>query len=425
MAQKRIALLATGDEIINGDILNTNAQQIAKRCFGEQILVGQHMVVADNEQELVESINHLLKTHDALITIGGLGPTSDDRTRFAIAKALDTPLEHDEDTWQYIQNRLAEFSLSSPESNQQQALFPQGSTILANPNGTACGCMAKHKQVTQKDKLIFMLPGPPKECLPMFNDYVLQALLKNHFSSKRFFYKWLLFMVSEGHVAEQTENLLKQYPSCDPAYRIAFPYLEVKLLSQQQAEFTKAVALLDDTFSKSKFHDGHWRASDLLVNKLQQSKVKISIKDEATGGLLEQQLTNPGMTTVNFHQTQKNAWLLKVSGLTSYWRNNQEFRTYGETPSCNLSPALGKPALRRLRGELPLSPLKTPPGKCFTPKCETPNSIKTCELMITLISPEDKTIKQDFQIPYRSDRTPLYAMEYCCKFLLGILFDIR
>lgn len=369
MSQKRVALLATGDEIINGDILNTNAQQIAKRCFGKQISVGQHMVVADNEKEMVESINHLLKNHDALITIGGLGPTSDDRTRFAIAKALETKLELDESTWQSIQNRLTQLNLSTPESNQQQALFPQESTILANPNGTACGCMAM-----PKDKLVFMLPGPPKECLPMFDDYVLPALLKNNFSSERFFHKWLLFMVSEGHVAQQTEDLLKKYPSCDPAYRIAFPYLEVKLLSQQKEEFTKAVALLDNTFNQSKFHDGNWRASDLLINKLQQSKIKISIKDEATGGLLEQQLTKPGITTINFHQAQSNAWLLKISGLTSYWKNK--------------------------------------------------SSIKTCELMITLISPEDKTINHNFQIPYRSDRTPLYAMEYCCKFLLEVLFDI-
>lgn len=375
MTQKRIALLATGDEIINGDILNTNAQQIAQSCFGEQITIGQHMVVADVEQELTQSINYLLQTHDALLTIGGLGPTCDDRTRFAIAKALNTPLNHDEDTWQHIQNRLTEFGLTAPESNKQQALFPQGATILPNPNGTACGCMIQHKINARNDKLIFMLPGPPKECLPMFNDHVLPVLLNRNFANKRFFHKWLLFMVSEGHIAQQTERLLEKYPSCDPAYRIAFPYLEVKLFTQQQKEFTEAIALLDNAFNESKFFDGNWRASDLLVNKLQETTVIISIKDEATGGLLEQQLTQPGLTSINFHQALNHSWLLKISGLKAYWNNKK--------------------------------------------------NIRTCELAITLISPEDRIIKQNFQIPYRSDRTPLYAMEYCCKFLLEILFNIR
>jgi nicotinamide-nucleotide amidase len=90
-SNNRIALLATGDEITNGDILNTNAQIIAQKLFSNGMHVGLHMTSPDNTNEIEASIQYLLKTHHALIITGGLGPTSDDITRYALSKAINNP----------------------------------------------------------------------------------------------------------------------------------------------------------------------------------------------------------------------------------------------------------------------------------------------------------------------------------------------
>src|ERR1043166_1413261 len=93
---KKIALLATGNEIINGDTINTNSAYFAQHFIKANIQPGLHLTVSDDENELTECILYLLSHHQALITIGGLGPTSDDRTRFALAQALHQELVFDQ-----------------------------------------------------------------------------------------------------------------------------------------------------------------------------------------------------------------------------------------------------------------------------------------------------------------------------------------
>src|SRR3990167_2392698 len=92
LSSNKIALLATGDEIINGDILNSNAQEIAHCLFNHGMSIGIQMVAPDNLNEIETAIHFLLKNHRALIITGGLGPTSDDITRFAVSNALQSPL---------------------------------------------------------------------------------------------------------------------------------------------------------------------------------------------------------------------------------------------------------------------------------------------------------------------------------------------
>lgn len=105
-ATYQVAILATGDEICNGDIANSNSQEIAQRLFSHGIHVGTHMTVADNLTDLETAMQFLLRNHRALIMTGGLGPTSDDLTRQALSHVLQRQLIFDEPTWQTIVARL-------------------------------------------------------------------------------------------------------------------------------------------------------------------------------------------------------------------------------------------------------------------------------------------------------------------------------
>ena len=235
-----IALLATGDEISQGDIINSNSQEIALRLTHQGMQVRMHMVAPDSIAEIEQALLFLLNTHQAIIITGGLGPTSDDLTRYALSKALNRPLVFDEATWETICNRLQRFGYPTPpESNRQQALFPADGTIISNPNGTAAGCM-----VQQQNQFIFMLPGPPNECLPMINDMVLPVLKKAGFPRILYNKKWLLFGVSEGKIAEELDRLARPY-ACVTGYRLFYPYLEFKLRSNNQSDFETLVPLIE------------------------------------------------------------------------------------------------------------------------------------------------------------------------------------
>lgn len=319
----KIALLATGDEISNGDILNTNTQEIARTLFDNGMQVGMHLVTSDNVLEIENAIRFLLETHEALIITGGLGPTSDDLTRFALAHATQKPLVFHEDCWENIVARLKRFGYDNPpESNRQQALFPEGATVIPNANGTAAGCMMRHQH-----QHVFMLPGPPVECLPMFNQVVLAELKNLNFPQVQFHKNWLLFGVSEGQIAEELDQLAKPF-DCVTGYRLSYPYIEFKLHSSNAEHFHALAKKVEQSMASCLIADGQHTASSLLRKKLETLNFTLQISDHATGGLLESTLVTPKTCArLQFTTTEDAALHVNVKGLDDYWQQTAATHT--------------------------------------------------------------------------------------------------
>jgi len=314
---KTIALLATGDEIKNGDIVNTDAQEIAKRLFENGMTIGIHLVVGDQTIGIESAIHFLLQSHTALIITGGLGPTSDDLTRFALANALKRELIFDETTWNQIDARLKTVGYTkTPENNRQQALFPKNAEIIPNSSGTAAGCV-----IEENDKIIFMLPGPPYECLPMVDHIVIPRLKTLQYSHLFYYQKWLLFSVSEGHIAESLDAITKNF-DCTTGYRLAYPYVEFKMYSHQEKDFQALLPKVLKIISPYLILDGSKPASEFLKEKILSLRQPITILDQATGGLLETLLVTPEThQKIYFDTKQSTAWQIEISGLTAYWEN--------------------------------------------------------------------------------------------------------
>ncbi len=319
----QIALLATGDEISQGDILNTNSQEIAHRLFKNGMRVGMHMVTSDAVAEIEQAMTFLLASHDALIITGGLGPTSDDLTRFALAKATLRSLIFDTTVWDDIVKRLKHFGYNTPPlSNRQQAFFPEGATIIPNPNGTAAGCLLEYQ-----NKFIFMLPGPPSECLPMFEQAALPLLKKAGFSHIEYHKNWLLFGVSEGEIAEKLDALAKPY-DCMTGYRLFYPYLEFKIHSNSQEDFEKVVPQIENLIRPAIFGDGQKTASELLRAYLEKTDYVLCIRDFATGGLLESTLKTPKTYShLNFIQDKNEVPQVTINGLQEFWQRSTATQT--------------------------------------------------------------------------------------------------
>ena len=224
---KRVGFLATGSELITGEILNTNSQAMADAMLLRGISIGEHLIVDDDVNNIKEAFRFLLSRHDAVISTGGLGPTSDDVTRNAITEVLGLELVFDSNSFQRITDRILKKYTEVPVSNKRQAYFPEGSLIIPNENGTADACEISFKNNNQT-QWVYLLPGPPRECLPIFTNTILPSLIKNNFETDRKLYRWRLQGVSEAKIAEQLEEALKEF-NLIFGYRAHAPYLDIKL----------------------------------------------------------------------------------------------------------------------------------------------------------------------------------------------------
>ena len=166
-------LIAVGTELLLGNIANTDAQMISQGLSQLGINVYYHTVVGDNPQRVRQAVDIARGRADILITTGGLGPTCDDLTKVAVAQAFGKELVYHEPSAQRIRERFAQRGTPVTENNFQQAMVPEGCTVLDNDWGTAPG-VAFQADGTH----VLMLPGPPRECLPIFRESVLPYLQK-------------------------------------------------------------------------------------------------------------------------------------------------------------------------------------------------------------------------------------------------------
>lgn len=164
-------ILCIGTELLMGQIVNTNAAYISKRLPDVGIGVYYQTVVGDNHLRVEECLKLALERCDIVIITGGLGPTKDDLTKEAVANHFKKKLVMDENSLKHIEEFFISIGREMTENNKRQALFPEGSIILDNPNGTAPGCL-----INENGKMVFMLPGPPKEMIPMFENSVMKKL---------------------------------------------------------------------------------------------------------------------------------------------------------------------------------------------------------------------------------------------------------
>lgn len=169
---QKLAILATGDELVHGDIVNSNGPYLAQQLTQHNFVCGQHLTVSRSRSRYncgteLFTASSSCNYHDGWLR----SPTSDDRTRFAVAKVWQLPLQFYEESWQRIVNRSSRVTTTLSETNKQQAYFPEGATVIPNARGTADAC-----EIIHGDQIIYMLPGPPKKCFPIFDNYVLPRL---------------------------------------------------------------------------------------------------------------------------------------------------------------------------------------------------------------------------------------------------------
>jgi nicotinamide-nucleotide amidase len=159
---RRAAVLAVGSEMLTPLRIDTNSLFITEQLNAIGIDVVFKGVVGDDRAELATAVRTALERVDLLVLSGGLGPTDDDLTREVVADVLGRPLREQDGITERIRQRFASRGWTMPEINRRQAMVPAGADVLENPNGTAPGLWIEHE-----DRMVLLLPGPPRELRPM------------------------------------------------------------------------------------------------------------------------------------------------------------------------------------------------------------------------------------------------------------------
>ncbi len=298
--QINIAMLSTGDEVLNGEINDTNATWLSKRFFDEGMGLTSRVTVGDKKEEIAATLVALSHSSDVVIVNGGLGPTSDDLSAEAMASALNVELIL-EDVWLNImRERYKKAGKIMPESNNKQAMLPKGMAMIPNPVGTACGFMGYLNKC-----FFYFTPGVPFEFKQMVNKEILPDLRKKYQieeipSLERFF----TFGLSESWINDQFIDLpIKNKMSL--GYRSALPFIEIKLLSRPSDGSTVLICeqirkiLADHIVSENR------PMLDHIARLLKQKNEHLALCEYFTSGYLTAWL-NQSKTLKDFFQQ---AWI--------------------------------------------------------------------------------------------------------------------
>lgn len=289
----KISLLSVGTEILLGDTVNTNLANLGQILYSNGYILSTEITTADNENDIKNDFLKLLNENDVVITCGGIGPTEDDFTKEVIAKALNLDLVIDNEHVAWMKSRWESRGLEMPLTNIKQAEIPKGAEKLLNKNGTAPGI----KLTTKNGKTIFILPGPPREFIPLVEEEVVPFLSKKFNKTKKD-YEFVIFY-------NQAESSLSQTISKFKPKNLDIAYLASKGVIKLR--FDKNSVNLNDlnlfkenlinNFKNDILSFENIQPSKVLFNKLQSKNLTISLVESITGGNLSSELIKyPGVS---------------------------------------------------------------------------------------------------------------------------------
>lgn len=289
-------IIAIGSELLAPDRTDTNSLWLTEKLNQIGIEVKLKTIVGDDDARLEETIKDAVRRSRVVITTGGLGPTEDDITRKVAARAMGRRLLLDEKVLEWIRGRFASFGRPMPERNSRQAMVIDGAEVLDNPNGSAPGLFLEHEKTS-----VVLLPGPPREMRPMFENLVLPKLALK--AGKVRVRRRVLRVAGLGESALD-ELIAPIYGLYDnPSTTILFNHTEVEIhLTASGKTEKEAVSLLDrltelleERLGNSIFSFGGETMEEIIGLKLSVGRYTLAVAESCTGGLIAQRLTDvPG-----------------------------------------------------------------------------------------------------------------------------------
>lgn len=303
MPAPTVQLLLTGNELMTGDIVDSNSVMMAQLLKDIGLGITRKVTVADNLALLVNEITYMANTSDILIINGGLGPTIDDLTAKALALTIGEELSEHPEALTHLTAWCKQRGNTLNGPNLKQAILPSGCDIIANRNGSAVGFSVRYK-----DCDIYCTPGVPHELNVMLQEQIIPAIAKK--SPKHLIAditRLQVFGLGESSLQKMVDEKLSQWPAdIDLGFRAGKPLLEVKL----SINTTQGLALKSVWQQKLIDMLGHHLIAEIkekpyslaqhLLEQLQQNKVKVTTAESCTGGLIASKLTEVSGSSNSF-----------------------------------------------------------------------------------------------------------------------------
>ena len=292
----RAEIIATGTELLSGGLPDTNSIFLSEELMLIGLVTAFKTVVGDNEKDMEEALRRALDRVDAVIITGGLGPTEDDITRKVVAKILKRRLVLNEDALKAVKSTLAGRGKEYANTSDRQALIPGAARLLANPVGVAPGFF-----LDEGNKFVAALPGVPKEMQAMFRQGLKQAL-EERFTGKLFIKRRVLrtFGLPESKINEAINDILKKE---NPVVGLTAKEtgVDIRIIAREtSAELSQVLAERTDARIREKLGDAIYGVDgqdmeEVVGALLKQRRLKLSVAESCTGGLIGARITNiPG-----------------------------------------------------------------------------------------------------------------------------------
>jgi competence/damage-inducible protein CinA-like protein len=322
----KIEIVTIGDELLLGFTIDTNAAHLARELAAIGVEIVHRATVGDNPHDIAGAVKDALHRTGAVITTGGLGPTSDDMTKASIAAIFGKSMMRDEAIVDALRERWARYRRpgSFPESNIAQAMIPEGATIIPNKHGSAPGIWLEDED----GKWVAMLPGVPREMRGMLADELMPRISRRiaaKTSGSPTVVKSRTLRttgIAESALADQLGELASGVDGMALAFLPGVDSVDLRLtardLSAEEADaaLEAGVVKLRAVVGRYVFGEDSADLAEVVLNACRRRGVKISVAESCTGGLLGARLTAiPGSSDVfvggviAYDNTIKREWL--------------------------------------------------------------------------------------------------------------------
>jgi nicotinamide-nucleotide amidase len=294
-------IITVGTELLLGQIVDTNSAYLGKTLAALGIDLFRRAAVGDNEARLVQMLRDAADRADVILTCGGLGPTRDDLTKEAVARAFGVELVLDEASAEHIRGIFARRGMTMPENNLRQAMMFRGGRVIPNPHGTAPGAALE-----MDGRLIVCLPGPPRELIPMVDEHLVPMLTERLGSGRSLLHSRVLrtIGIAESALEERIIDLIGlTQPTVAPLWHGGEVHLRLTARGRTVAEALAAIEPVEREI-RARVGDHVYGVDDgsleqVVVERLRAAGKTLAVAESCTGGLLGGRVTQvPGSSEV-------------------------------------------------------------------------------------------------------------------------------
>ena len=289
-----VEIITIGNELLSGSTIDTNASFIAASVIEIGLGVSRMSSVGDAPDDIINALKSVLPGTKYIIVTGGLGPTDDDRTADAAARAFGRTVELNQEALAAIEKRFAGYASKMPFPSQRQAMLPAGVELIPNPRGTASGFL-----IEDAGREFMFMPGVPAEAEAMTESFIIPRLkVKSGFKQVILSKSLRVFGLWESAVQERLDGQIQEGPGLSLAYLPQFPEVRLKITGmgtdekKVRQEIARAAAIIHERVGEY-IYSANDEPLELVAGQLLKTrKATVAIAESCTGGLISHRLTN-------------------------------------------------------------------------------------------------------------------------------------